>query len=884
MRIHRIILRDFRGVDEIDVFFDSAGITIVEGRNEVGKTSIADGFLHLLDTKDSSSAKPVKDLKPIGRDVGPFVEAELTVGPYRLVYRKRWLKDRMTELSITAPTSQQETGEAAHNRVIQILEEQTDPDLFRALRYQQGVEISQASIGHAQSLIAALDAVAGGSGSGAGQDALLDRVDAERLQYFTPKGQTSAARKSKGERLTALVEQAGAIEDQIRGLEETSDRLRQVERELSELRAEAPVAAAQIELHTTKVREIEGLEHRVMLSQLAHDSATAVQREAIAALDSRTGLIETANATAGVLVALEEDIKAATPALEAARASLAREVETHEAAKAALAAAERDAIAVRQLAELLELRLERDQLRERHERVNAAEGTIRAAEEFLADCRLTEDSVQAIDEAAERLAVAKGRADAGSPHLVLEALREIDITVNGEAQRVVPGTPLEEIVSAGVEIVIGDAARVSVSRAASPDGAANDLTEAERVLEELLEQGGVASVVEARDLARERSRWETEGANARQRRADDLRDLEAAGLAAKLGRAEERLGILEAERSAVDSAEETLDEARGLVNAADGRIREARIHEEACQTGVRAAEAALRLFEDAELTRTTRLDGATTEADRSARELEEQRATINDDRLAKAVQEAEVGVAATDAERKEAERALTEGDPDTSRALLENAKSLHERITRDTQAREIAGAEARTILETVGHEGLADRLATVLAEQEELQRDVTAENRRAAAVELLHGLLVAKREEAQLAYVGPFRDKINGYARIIYGPGVEVGVDPSTLAIVSRTLNGTTVPFAALSGGAREQFAVLARLACAALVSPPRDDGSPGGVPVIIDDALGYSDPERLERIGAAFGVAGRDCQVIVLTCEPGRYRGIGDAKVVSLG
>ena len=92
------------------------------------------------------------------------------------------------------------------------------------------------------------------------------------------------------------------------------------------------------------------------------------------------------------------------------------------------------------------------------------------------------------------------------------------------------------------------------------------------------------------------------------------------------------------------------------------------------------------------------------------------------------------------------------------------------------------------------------------------------------------------------------------------------------------------MPFASLSSGAREQLAVLARLACGALVSPPASDGTPGGVPVIIDDALGYSDPDRLEQVGAALGVAGKDCQVIVLTCEPGRYRGVGGAKVISLG
>ena len=131
---------------------------------------------------------------------------------------------------------------------------------------------------------------------------------------------------------------------------------------------------------------------------------------------------------------------------------------------------------------------------------------------------------------------------------------------------------------------------------------------------------------------------------------------------------------------------------------------------------------------------------------------------------------------------------------------------------------------------------------------------------------------------------GPFRDKVNAYARILYGPEVDVAIDHRTFEVETRTLNGTTVPYAGLSGGTREQLAVLARLACAAIVSPARRDGTPGGVPVIIDDALGYSDPDRLEKLGAAFSVAGKDCQVIVLTCEPGRYRGIGEARVVSLG
>jgi uncharacterized protein YhaN len=54
-------------------------------------------------------------------------------------------------------------------------------------------------------------------------------------------------------------------------------------------------------------------------------------------------------------------------------------------------------------------------------------------------------------------------------------------------------------------------------------------------------------------------------------------------------------------------------------------------------------------------------------------------------------------------------------------------------------------------------------------------------------------------------------------------------------------------------------------------------------VPVLVDDALGYSDPERLRRVGAVLSVAASSAQVIVLTCTPERYRSVGSAHVISL-
>ena len=70
---------------------------------------------------------------------------------------------------------------------------------------------------------------------------------------------------------------------------------------------------------------------------------------------------------------------------------------------------------------------------------------------------------------------------------------------------------------------------------------------------------------------------------------------------------------------------------------------------------------------------------------------------------------------------------------------------------------------------------------------------------------------------------------------------------------------------------------IVARLASAALVA--KEDG----VPVLIDDALGFSDPDRLARMGEVFDAVGGDGQVIVLTCSPERYAGIVDAHHLEL-
>ena len=49
------------------------------------------------------------------------------------------------------------------------------------------------------------------------------------------------------------------------------------------------------------------------------------------------------------------------------------------------------------------------------------------------------------------------------------------------------------------------------------------------------------------------------------------------------------------------------------------------------------------------------------------------------------------------------------------------------------------------------------------------------------------------------------------------------------------------------------------------------------------DDALGFSDPVRLKKMGSVFNTVGDRGQVIVLTCTPGRFDGISGAEFIEL-
>jgi uncharacterized protein YhaN len=78
-------------------------------------------------------------------------------------------------------------------------------------------------------------------------------------------------------------------------------------------------------------------------------------------------------------------------------------------------------------------------------------------------------------------------------------------------------------------------------------------------------------------------------------------------------------------------------------------------------------------------------------------------------------------------------------------------------------------------------------------------------------------------------------------------------------------------PFEHLSDGTREQIAILVRLAMGAMLSSRSQN-----VPIVLDDALVFSDDDRIQRMFDALSRAGRQQQVIVLTCRTKAFEQLG--------
>ncbi|WP_098730635.1 AAA family ATPase [Brevibacterium epidermidis] len=866
MRLHSIRLIDYRAITDATVDF-SSGVTIVEGPNEVGKSSIHQAITQLREDKDSSRKASVKDTQPVGSDVGPQVSLHLSTGDFEVRYSKRWIKQPFTELSILKPVPEQLSGNEAHERFLAILDETVDVDLLDALDVAQGRSLDQASLAEIKALHGAL----GDAGEDlADHDAFLDRVESEYLRFFTAKGKETGELRRLTEELPAADEQYRELKARSADMDALVDRHARATDRLKNVRTQLESAATEREDAEKAVQAVSGLKTAL---DRALERAGAAQRErqrAEETRDRRRALITETTTAEKAVKAADEALEKVTAAQQEKDSSLDEAQNGLEARQAELVSAQEEAKATSADLARARARKEVDALRKRLVDIREQERRAAEAKATIGSISVTAKDVDKLGGLFTELRIAQNAKTAAAAQIIARRLGDTAVSIDGVD---VPKDSAEEFaVTTDLQIHIDSVVDITVRPGQSPAELDRELESAQTRLDAELDRLDVTTLEQARERSEVRTDAEAVLAEAtstlRVLIGDDDRD----GLDAALTRAEHVAGdAADSSKSAasIDELEARVESTTAAVDDASAKVETARTTLERIRADRDEARVA------AVRAQSTREQAATTLHNLSTR-LSTDREANSDESLDETLTAAAATLTQLEDEAAAARSEYDAADPETLEMRLQNALQLVESKQKQQEKDRQEVDQLSALIDDRAAEGIYDKLKAAEQNLESIRSKLARMQRQANAIKLLRDTVLTHKEEAQRRYVAPFKEAIEKLGRVIFGQGLSVEISEN-LEIVSRTLNGRTVAFDALSGGTKEQLALIGRLAVATLVD------ADAGAPVILDDAFGFSDEQRLAALNVILGNVGRKAQVILLTCQPDRFSSIGGAETVSL-
>lgn len=848
------------------------GITVLSEPNEFGKSTFFDALHALFFQPHRSQKAPVKALQPhAGGAPEAALEIDLPEGRFRL--EKRWLsrpaarvldasgrliaQEDEAEAWIARLTGQGLAGPSGLLWVRQGLLG-LDPEGNTAAEKTERAQALAARRDLLSSVAGEIEMMTGGR--------RMDQVTA-RVGEALAQLATATLRPKAGGEWARAVEEATALADQRRGLEEKAARLtgelQSRARLLDQLRkladpevqardkaalAEATRAHEAAQSHAEEIRKAEGA---LRLAELtAGQGATAIEQQ------------EGLRARLAAAQAAQDDARAALERCEAqlggARAGEVSAVAAHEAARAAARA-----LSLRwdcaQRARLS--RAARERVREVGARLEKAE-TLRAGIEQHRAIRAGIRATPALLAAVEKALAARDRLA-----VLLEArLVSVRFSYDGAArvrfEGAAVGTDPVRLRHAGRFELPGIGTLVVDPGASADSDDAAQLARAEAALTQALAACDAPDPAAARQAQAEAARLDGLIAN-----AEAMLDALAPE---KLEALREALAIARREAAEAPEAGEGAEESLAEIEAA---LEQAKSHEEHClalrhEAETRRAKASEnRAVAQAALQAATRAcEAAQAEAgdpvELAARlmNLSEVQRAHEADKVAKAAALEECRAAAPDIE--------------TTAAALQRLKSVHEQRQKD-QSR--LGTELAGINGSIGalaEEGIEEALDEVRGREEAALARAGRYEHEVRALARLRAALEDARRAAREAYFGPVLHELEPLLAILH-PGAALQIDDESLLPVALTRDGQEEGFDILSGGTREQLAILTRLAFARLFAR---SGRP--VPVILDDALVHSDDDRIEAMFTALHRVARDQQIIVLTCRQRAFASLGGERL----
>lgn len=238
--------------------------------------------------------------------------------------------------------------------------------------------------------------------------------------------------------------------------------------------------------------------------------------------------------------------------------------------------------------------------------------------------------------------------------------------------------------------------------------------------------------------------------------------------------------------------------------------------------------------------------------------------------IEQAKSEAQSAFVKAEARRDEAKKALP---PDADKLPERNkrAAAAYEQVRQESEKRKSDFDKLEGALQTRGLEGLYSKLALLEEREANLRQQVERLRDQGWAARLAHDLIEFRKQAATRAVLGPLEARLSGtFAEISRDTERRVFLDELLQISGIGPTRDAVIAFAHLSQGAKEQLLLCLRLAVAGEVS------ANGHKLVVLDDVLVNTDEQRQQRVLDLLHTSAERLQILILTCHPERYRGVG--------
>jgi len=865
------------------------GLNILSAPNESGKSTALQAAARTLFDRHTTKSEEIKALQPAGTSLAPRVTVEFETGAGHFCIAKTFLQKPESRLSQLRSGTWELLAEAddADQRVQTLLHSSlpgrgaTKPEHWGFLGFlwaRQGEpalwpSLNDPEVGHrirARLAKVELDPVI---------EELRSRLASAADAIITSTGQPRVGGPLR------------AAEDDLAGIEAALDEIRQTREKLEETyrqyqQSEAEVLRLEKE-HAEQSTAATALREQALAAERLSGELSA-RRQALTSAKEKLAAVATDTETLSRLqgqrketeTALTQSISSAKEAettLTELRTRLdVRQAEQpeHEKHLQALRSAHQR---FRDLLKLRRLNADAETLAKQVEKAEAATLEIATLESRrTALPSLTPAQLRKLEDQSE--SVRTLRAQLLALGLTVELTPDSDTVVENlgdstaDHQKLPAGQPHRLQSPRALDLRLEGWGRVLI-RSGSQDAqsAASDLAQAEAALTEAFQQRGVSGVEAAREAVATRKELDAQIKAATQ------------GLSPHLG----DLPSLEAIRESAAAAKHRAKTLTGSVSPSPEEealsLTDLEISEATQSEAVPAAEkslaeftkqlAQLRTEERAAVEKVQETTKRAGEQEARLRVLETQIKDLNaryPEGIDPAKTAAQLAFAEAEARVVGTEKELP---PDFEKLPERNkrAASSLQQIANELQSRRTDRDQARAILQTLGGQGLYSR-ETELEERnaEAILRRDTARSQ-AWCARVAHDLIEHRKQAATKAVLTPLENRLTtAFAELTGDSSRQVFLDEHLqVAGIGRTREETHT-FDQLSQGAKEQLLLCLRLAVAQeLVSDEPQV-------LILDDVLVNTDPVRQERVLDLLSSLSANLQILILTCHPDRYRGVG--------